>query len=90
MRVTFRRYLHNVVLGWLLTGRTVGGFCHQLSDNRLVRRFWSAGEWRLYMQHRFTTPSFLAARAALGLLQGRDGLVLDAPCGTGHLSYYLS
>jgi SAM-dependent methyltransferase len=90
MRVTFRRYLRNATLGWLLTGRTVGGFCRRYSGNRLVKPFWGAGQWRLYMQHRFTTPSFLAARTALGLLQPRDGLILDAPCGMGHFSHYLA
>jgi SAM-dependent methyltransferase len=90
MRITFRRYLPHAVIGWLLTRRKVSGFCRRLPRNRLVRRFWGAGQWRLYVQHRFTTPSFLAARAALGLLHGRDGLILDAPCGMGHLSHYLA
>lgn len=90
MRVTFRRYLRNAALGWLLTGRTVGGFCRRYSGNRLVAPFWAAGQWRLYMRHRFATPSFLAARAALGLVEARDGLILDAPCGMGHFSHYLA
>jgi len=90
IRVTFRRYLRHAALGWLLTGRTVGEFCRRRSGNQLVKPFWGAGQWHLYMQHRFTAPSFLAARAALGLLQGRDGLILDAPCGMGHLSHYLA
>ncbi|MFZ0226513.1 MAG: class I SAM-dependent methyltransferase, partial [Mycobacterium sp.] len=89
-RVTFRRYLRHLALGWLLTSRTAGELCHQHSGNRLVKPLWGAGQWHLYMQHRFTAPSFLAARAALGLLQGRDGLILDAPCGMGHLSHYLA
>lgn len=89
-RVTFRRYLRHVALGWLLTGRIAGEFCRRRSENRLVKHFWSAGQWHLYMQYRFTAPSFLAARAALGLLQGRDGLILDAPCGMGHLSHYIA
>jgi SAM-dependent methyltransferase len=89
-RMTFRRYLRHVALGWLLTGRAAGEFCRRRPENRLVKPFWGAGQWHLYMQHRFTVPSFLAARAALGLLQGRDGLILDAPCGMGHLSHYLA
>jgi SAM-dependent methyltransferase len=90
MRVTFRRYLRHSALGSLLTGRAAGQFCRRLSGSRLVRPFWGAGQWHLYMQHRFSTPSLLAARAALGLLHGRDGLILDAPCGMGHLSHYLA
>ena len=62
----------------------------QVLGNRLVYPFWLVGQWCLYMQHRFTTPSFLAARTALGLLQPRDGLILDAPCGMGHFSHYLA
>jgi SAM-dependent methyltransferase len=90
MRVTFRRYLRHAVLARLLMGRTAGEFFHRHSRNRFVKLFWSAGQWHLYMRHRFSLPSFLAARAALGLLQGRDGLILDAPCGMGHLSHYLA
>jgi SAM-dependent methyltransferase len=90
MRMTFRRYLRHAVLGRLLTGRIAGEFCRLHSENRFVRPLWSAGQWHLYMQHRFTSPSFLAARAALGLVEGRGGFILDASCGMGHLSYYLA
>ena len=95
IRVTFRRYLRHAALAWLLTGRCANEFCRRLAGsrlkgNRLVKHFWPAGQWHIYLQHRFTTPSFLAARAALGLLHGRDGLILDAPCGMGHLSHYLA
>jgi hypothetical protein len=90
LRVTFRRYLRHAVLARLLSGRVVGEFCHRHAESKLITPFWSAGQWHLYMQHRFTAPSLLAARAALGLLPGRDGLILDAPCGMGHFSHYLA
>lgn len=90
LRVTFRRYLRHAALARLLSGRVVGEFCHRHAESKLIKPFWSAGQWHLYMQHRFTAPSLLAARAALGLLPGRDGLILDAPCGMGHFSHYLA
>ena len=90
LRVTFRRYLRHAALARLLSGRVAGEFCHRHAESKLIKPFWSAGQWHLYMQHRFTAPSFLAARAALGLLPGRDGLILDAPCGMGHFSHYLA
>lgn len=90
IRVTFRRYLRHVVLARLLAGQTAGEFCQRYSRNRFMKPFWGAGQWHLYMQHRFVSPSFLAARAALGLIQDRDGLILDAPCGMGHFSHYLA
>ena len=68
----------------MATPRT-GALFSRLPGYPLTRRLWGAGQWHLYLRHRFTTPSFLATRGALGLVEGRQGLVLDAGCGTGHL-----
>lgn len=83
--VTFRRFIPHAALGRVMATRRMGKFFGRLSGYAPTRRFWGAGQWNLYLRHRFTTPSFLAARGALGLLDGRHGLVLDAGCGTGHL-----
>ena len=60
--VTFRRYVRHRCARlaadepgrWRVLPSTLG--------NRLVRPFCGAGQWHLYMQHRFTVPSFLATR----------------------------
>jgi len=86
---TFRRMLRHAALGRLASSPRIGAALNRHAGRSWVRPIWGACQWHLYMRHRFATPSFVAATAALGLVDGRAGLILDAPCGMGHLTHRL-
>lgn len=90
LKLTFRRFLRNRLLAEVMRRPKVGRLSALLERSPLTRQLWASGQWHLYRRYRFSTPSFLAALPALGLLADRQGLVLDAPCGMGHYSYCIS
>jgi SAM-dependent methyltransferase len=57
---------------------------------RVNKTLVAAAQWNPYMRYRLSSPSMLATIPLLGLVGERQGLVLDAPCGMGHLSFLLS
>jgi SAM-dependent methyltransferase len=95
MRLTFRRYVRHTLVATLVSpaADVLAATLRALEGRRairLARRLLGASVFNLYMRNRFTTPSFLAAVPLLGVLSNAPGLVLDAPCGYGHLSYAIS
>jgi SAM-dependent methyltransferase len=52
-------------------------------------RVAAAAQWNIYIRHRLVQPPMMSIVALLGLVKNGEGLVLDAPCGMGHLSFLL-
>ena len=74
-----RRWLGRV----MATPRT-GALFNRLSGYPLTWRLWGAGQWHLYRAplYEAVVPGRLRST---GTCRGRQGLVLDDGCGTGHL-----
>jgi SAM-dependent methyltransferase len=85
---TFRQFLRYDTLTVLTILTESFGFRHLLDriPLQVVHRLLVAIQFNLYMRHRFSMPSFLAALPLLGLADGTSGLVMDTACGMGHLA----
>jgi SAM-dependent methyltransferase len=97
--LTFRRYVrHSLVASFVSpvasalarVCRGYGALGAVPLARRMANRLLGASVFNLYMRNRFATPSFIATVPLLGLALDAPGLVLDAPCGYGHLSFALS
>jgi SAM-dependent methyltransferase len=90
LRLTFRRFIRHSLLGHAVERWPVSALLERLPVRALRDKLTAAGEFNVYVHHRLCTPGILGMVALLGLLGERDGLVLDAPCGFGHLSFLIS
>ena len=90
VRLTFRRFLRRGMLARLIGTGGLYGVVEKLPPQSFTERVLMSAQFSLYMRHRFCAPSFLSAIPLLGLVRGARGLVLDAPCGMGHLAYTLT
>lgn len=88
MRPTFRKFVRHRLLGEIVERINLRPWLEKLG--RAPASLGAAAEWNVYMRHRFTSPPMLSIVSLLGLLDGREGLVLDAPCGMGHLAFMIS
>ena len=89
MRLTFERYVRHRALSELVNQFKLRPVLEKLAPRALFGRVAAAAQWNIYIRHRFVQPPMMSIVALLGLVQGREGLVLDAPCGMGHLSFLL-
>ena len=90
MRLTFRRFLRHTLLGRAADLWPVQRLLEWRGLRSLGSKLTAAGQFNTYLRHRLCTPGLLGMVGLLGMLDGRRGLVLDAPCGFGHLSYLIS
>lgn len=88
-RATFSRFLRHGELVWLTEGLSLRKLFLRLGPRRLFRQVVESAQFNLYARHRFSSPSLLATIALAGVVKLRPGLVVDAPCGLGHLSWVL-
>jgi SAM-dependent methyltransferase len=90
VRPTFQNFVRHRVLSDVISSFHLRRLLGRLRPKRLAKTLVAAAQWNPYIRHRFTSPSMLAVMPMLGLVPDREGLVLDAPCGMGHLSFLLS
>jgi SAM-dependent methyltransferase len=90
MRLTFERFVRHRLISDLVNRFELRPLLERLPPRRLMETLAAAAQWNLYIRHRFTSPSMLSIVALLGLLRDREGSVLDAPCGMGHLAFMMS
>lgn len=89
-RLTFERFMRHGLLSRLMAWPAGRWAVERAMPGFVGRKVAQAAQFNVYVRHRFTSPSLLATLPLLAMLEGRDGYVLDAPCGFGHLSYCLS
>jgi SAM-dependent methyltransferase len=89
MRLTFQRYVRHRALSEVVNHLKLRPALERMAPRAVFARVAAAAQWNIYIRHRFAQPPMMSVVALLGLVQGRDGLVLDAPCGMGHLSFLL-
>jgi SAM-dependent methyltransferase len=89
VRPTFHRFVRHRVLGQAFERAPIAAITGRFGPQRHIQSVTAAAEWNIYMRHRFVAPPMLSVIALLGLLRNRHGLVLDAPCGMGHLSFLI-
>jgi SAM-dependent methyltransferase len=87
---SFQRFVRHRFLGDVTARLHLLPLLRRLPRTRITKTLIAAAQWNPYMRYRFSAPSMLANVPLLGLLLKREGLVLDAPCGMGHLSFLLS
>ncbi len=90
MRVTFRRYVRHTALHRVVETLKIRKLLERMPPARLGKNLAAAAQFNGYIRHRFSAPWTLGMVGLLGLLEGRDGLVLDAPCGMGHLAHRIA
>ena len=90
IRPTFQRFVRHRLLSDVTSTFQLRPLLRVLPSKRVSKTLVAAAQWNPYMRHRFSTPSLLSTIPLLGLVRGREGFVLDAPCGMGHLSFLLS
>jgi SAM-dependent methyltransferase len=89
LRLTFERYVRHRALSAVVNQFKLRPVLEKLAPRSVFARVAAAAQWNIYIRHRFVQPPMMSIVALLGLVQGREGLVLDAPCGMGHLSFLL-
>ena len=89
MRLTFERYVRHRALSELVNRLKLRTALERLPPRAVFARVAAAAQWNIYIRHRFVQPPMMSLVALLGLVKGREGPVLDAPCGMGHLSFLL-
>ena len=90
IRPTFERFVRHRTASDLMSALHLRPLLRAVPPRRVSKTVIAAAQWNPYMRYRFSTPSMLATIPLLGLVRERQGLVLDAPCGMGHLSFLLS
>jgi SAM-dependent methyltransferase len=90
IRPTFEAFARHRLLSGVISTLHLRRLLRTFPPKHLTRTIVAAAQWNPYIRHRFSSPSMLATIPLLGLLRNRDGMVLDAPCGMGHLSFLLS
>jgi SAM-dependent methyltransferase len=89
MRLTFERYVRHRALSEVVNALRLRPVLEQLAPRAVFARVAAAAQWNIYIRHRLVQPPMMSIVALLGLVKDREGLVLDAPCGMGHLSFLL-
>ena len=89
MRLTFERYVRHRALSEIVNQFKLRPLLEKLPPRRVFSRLAAAAQWNIYIRHRFVQPPMMSIVALLGLVQNRAGMILDAPCGMGHLSFLL-
>jgi SAM-dependent methyltransferase len=90
MRPTFERFVRHRALSEAVSRLHINPLLHRLPPRRIMHHIAAAAQWNIYIRHRFVLPSMVSMISLLGLVQGRKGMILDAPCGTGHVAFVLS
>lgn len=86
--LTYRRFIRHGALNRVVEGLNLTKLLEQMPV-RLANNVAAASQWNSYLKHRFVAPWFQSPLALLGAVND-TGLVLDAPCGMGHLAYVIS
>jgi len=86
--LTYRRFIRHGALNRVVEGLNLTRLLEQM-PLRLANNVAAASQWNSYLKHRFVAPWFQSPLALLGAVN-ETGLVLDAPCGMGHLAYVIS
>src|SRR5688572_16365307 len=89
VRQTFERFVRHRALSELVHRFNLAPALHKLSPRALFGRVAAAAQWNTYIRHRFVQPQMMSILPLLGLVRGREGPVMDAPCGMGHLAFLL-
>jgi SAM-dependent methyltransferase len=89
IRPTFERYVRHRLASDLISALHLRRLLQKVPSRHVSKTLVAAAQWNPYMRHRFSSPSLLAVIPLLGLVREHPGLVLDAPCGMGHLSFLL-
>jgi SAM-dependent methyltransferase len=90
MKVTFNRFVRHRILAALMERCRLRHVVQKLPTTPMTDKVVKASQFNLYIRHRFSAPSFLSTIPLLGLVLDTQGLILDAPCGMGHLSYKIT
>lgn len=90
LRMEFRRYIRHHLLGQMISRTRVLPLLERVGGAGLAKNLSAAALFNIYMRHRYCAPGLVSILPLLGLLRGREGPILDAPCGMGHLSWTLS
>jgi SAM-dependent methyltransferase len=90
LRPTFRRFVRHRLLSMGVDGLGLRPLLERLGPGGLAETLAAAAQWNIYIRHRFQAPVMLSIASLLGLARDCDGLVLDAPCGMGHLAFMIS
>lgn len=86
IEVTFRRFIRHTILSRTVNALGIRRILERMPPARLGKNLAASAQFNAYIRHRFSAPWTLGMVGMLGLLEARDGLVLDAPCGMGHLA----
>ncbi len=90
IKITFNRFVRHRILAGLMERCRLRRVVQTLPNTPISDKVVKAAQFNQYIRHRFSAPSFLSTIPLLGLLLDTEGLILDAPCGMGHLSYKIS
>lgn len=90
IRPTFEQFVRHRLISELVNWLDLRPLLEKLPPKRIMQTIAAAAQWNIYIRHRFSAPPMLSITTLFGLLRDRAGLVLDAPCGMGHLSFLIS